>query len=211
MTSGPDASPGAGGGVADDDEATLVVGRQGRDADPHASRAAADDPADPTDDDPAPADPAAADPAADADAPDVWHAPAEPDAETGSTMVVRRESRRRAEAAARDAETDLEVTIAGAGVRPLPPTVAGDVPAPLGRVAHAPTPAEPVYAARRTGPAIVPRSSAPPHALQVPVDGAASDLIVRRRSRRRAIVVVAAASIVLVAAVVALVLLAFAS
>lgn len=134
------------------------------------------------------------------------------DAETGSTMVVRRETRRRAEAAAREAESDVDMTVAGAGARPLPATVAGDVPAPLQRRAHAPHPADAVYEARRDQPPVVSaqRAARPIRIPQAPIDGVASETIARRRGRRRAIIVVVVASTVVIVAVAAVVVLAFA-
>ncbi len=141
---------------------------------------------------------------------ELLHAPLDLDAETGSTMVVRRESRRRAEAAARGSQTDLDHTIPGVAVRPLPATVAGDVPAPLERLAHSPAIHEAPYAARVSSPAVATRSAVPAHAPQALADGAASEAAVRRRARRLAAVVVAAASTVVILAVATVIVLAFA-
>lgn len=134
------------------------------------------------------------------------------DADTGSTMVVRRESRRRAEAAARVGESDLDVTVVGVGVRPLPATVAGDVPGALGRRAHSPRPTDTISDARSTRPPVVAveRAPRPSHSPQTPVDGVAAEAVARRRERRRAVTVVVAASIVLIAAVAVVIVLAFA-
>lgn len=134
---------------------------------------------------------------------------ADGDADTGSTMIVRRESRRRAEAAARDADLDLDLTVAGTGARPVASTVAGDVPAPLGRLAQGAPPAAVVYTRRDEGPAIVERRPAAPRTPQAYVDTAAAQAVERTRARRRALAVVGIASLVVVIAVVAIVLLAF--
>lgn len=196
MTSDSDASPDG----EDLDEGTLFVRRGGVPTEPLAD--------DEFDD----ATRRSRRPADDAGAPGIRQPAPEIDAETGSTMVVRRESRRRAEAAAREAAPDLDVTVAGVGVRPLPPTVAGDVPAALGRRALSPRPADAVYDARAAYPPVaeVRRAPLPTRTPQAPFDGVAAEALARRRARRRAATVVVLASIVLITAVAAVIVLAFA-
>lgn len=128
------------------------------------------------------------------------------DAETGSTVVVRRESRRRAELAAHPLQPDLDATIGGAGVPPLPVATAGDIPAPLVRAAVAPTAAPRAYDVRAAG-RVAPRAGTPTHPLQEPIDTAAGQAARRRRARRRAVIAVVAASVVMVAAIALLIVL----
>ena len=99
----------------------------------------------------------------------------EPD--DGSTMVVRRESRRRA---ARDA----------AGVAPPPERSAADLPAPNGRIAHAPEGQPPIYKPRAPEPVIADRSAPPARPPQTPIDTRAALLSRRRRARQLALVAV---------------------
>jgi hypothetical protein len=108
----------------------------------------------------------------------------------GSTVIARRESRRRS-------------TREGAGarrVRPAPPA-----PAESGRTAAAPGAAcASVYGARPADPVVVARTAPPAHPPQEPVDGAAAAAAERRRARRTALVVLLAASAVAVGATAAL-------
>lgn len=179
------------------DDGTLVVRR----------RAAASGPA-PTDDDDLDATRVSG--RAGTEAPDAGlrHAVVDVDADTGSTMIVRRESRRRAEAAARVADLDIDLTVAGTGARPAAATVAADVPAPLGRLATASRPDDVVYARRDDGPAVATRTSRAPRAPQVYIDTAAAQATARRRARSRALAVVALVGLVVVGSVAAIVLLA---
>lgn len=134
---------------------------------------------------------------------------ADVDADTGSTMIVRRESRRRAKTAALDALTDLDLTVAATGARTAASTVAGDVPAPLGRLAQATPPADVLYDRRADGPVIATRTPPPPRVPQAYIDTAATQAAARGRARRRAFAVVAIVCTVVVASVVGIILLAF--
>jgi len=151
----------------------------------------------------------------------------DPELEDGSTVVARRESRRRATRAALASESASE---SGAGNddaplaaddagdetvvigavdrgRALPATLAADVPAPLGRVARSSSDAQVVYGVRRAAPVRVERAAPEPHELQEPVDTAAAEAATRRRARRTGLMVVAAASALVVAVAVALAIL----
>jgi hypothetical protein len=128
----------------------------------------------------------AADADADAERPD------EPD--DGSTMVARRESRRRA---ARE-----ESPVAPA---PLAESRAGDLPAPTGRIAQAPGETPPIYKPRAPEPVIADRSAPPSRPPQVPVDVRAAMLYRRRRARQLALVGVIAACFVVAVLLAALV------
>jgi len=122
---------------------------------------------------------------------------AEPDTEPvdGSTVVARRESRRRA---TRD-------SAGGSAPRPAPP-----VPASTGRVAAAPDAASgAVYGARPAGPVVVRRATPPQRTPQVPIDGVAATNGHRRRERRTALIIIGAASVVAVAAAASLLVLVF--
>ncbi|WP_243075606.1 hypothetical protein [Microbacterium sp. SS28] len=121
---------------------------------------------------------------------------AEPDApDDGSTMVARRESRRRA--------------ARGVGEHPAPfaGTSASDVPASLGRIARAPESAPPVYAPRAVPPVTAARSAPTPHPQQQHVDTASVEAASRRRARRRTVIALVAASVILAVVVAALIAL----
>lgn len=108
----------------------------------------------------------------------------------GSTVIARRESRRRA--ARESAGADR---VAG-GSRQAPPA-----PAPAGRQAATPAAASGiVYGARPADPVVVTRSAPEPRVAQAPIDGAAAAASQRRRARRTALIVVIAASAVAVGA-----------
>jgi len=117
------------------------------------------------------------------------------DPDEGSTIVARRESRRRASRAV-EAEglvpygDDVTVVVASAGGRRLPSTLAGDVPAPLGRVARTPASGDAGYLPRAPEPVVVARAAPPARAPQPPVDAVAAEQAARGRARRRAAVVV---------------------
>jgi hypothetical protein len=123
----------------------------------------------------------------------------EPDTEPvdGSTVVARRESRRRV---ARD----------GAGVsapRSAPPV---PVPASTGRVAATPDAGSgAVYGARAADPVVARRAAPPQRAPQAPIDGVAATTGHRRRARRTALIVLIAASVVAVAAAASLLVVVF--
>lgn len=117
--------------------------------------------------------------------------------EDGSTMVVRRETRRRA---ARSAEASVDD-------RPAAPATADGAAAADARAARAPEPTSAVYAPRRGEPTIAARTPLGPRPRQEVVDSAAVDATTRARARRRILLAVAAASVVLAVAVVTLVLL----
>ena len=122
---------------------------------------------------------------------------AEPDTQPvdGSTVVARRESRRRA---ARD----------GAGRSA--PRSAPPVPASTGRMAAAPDAASgALYAARPARPVVVRRAEPPQRTPQAPVDGVAATTGHRRRARRSALIVVTAASAVAVSAAASLLVVVF--
>jgi hypothetical protein len=121
----------------------------------------------------------------------------EPDTEPvdGSTVVARRESRRR-------------VAREGAGVSA--PRSAPPVPASTGRVAAAPDAGSgAVYGARAADPVVARRAAPPQRAPQAPIDGVAATTGHRRRARRTALIVVIAASVVAVAAAASLLVVVF--
>ena len=111
----------------------------------------------------------------------------------GSTIIGRRESRRRAERFH--------------SAPPLADPVPSPAPASEGRVAVAPDGAPEVYGARSAEPVVVSRVAPPQRAAQVPVDGAATDAAHRHRARRSALIVVLAASAVVLAAAASLIAL----
>ena len=112
----------------------------------------------------------------------------------GSTIIARRESRRRA---AREHEATGSAP--AASVHATPP--APPVPASQGRVAAAPDAASRVvYGVRVAAPAVVARAAPAERIAQAPIDGAAAGAAQRRRTRSTALIVVVAASVVAVAA-----------
>lgn len=136
------------------------------------------------------------------------------DADEGSTIVARRESRRRASravdsAAASIAEADAAtVVVASSGAsRGLATTLAGNVPAPLGRVAQVPAQTGTGYAPRAAEPVMATRAVPTPRAPQAPVDSVAVEHAARRRARRRAAVVVALSVVVALVAAAAILIL----
>lgn len=100
--------------------------------------------------------------------------------EDGSTVVARRESRRRA------AREELAAAPA--------PAVdsAGDSPAATGRIAQVPGETPPIYKPRAPEPVISTRSAPPSRPPQPPVDTRAEILYRRRRARQLALVAVMA-------------------
>lgn len=130
---------------------------------------------------PATADVAGADPAG----PGPLRAPVdgdEPEPDDGSTMVVRRETRRRA-------ARDLAQADEPAGDDPrLASMRAADVPAPVRRIAKAPEPSAATYRARAPHVAHVERTEPDAHAPQDYVDTAA--LAASARARRRVGVII---------------------
>jgi hypothetical protein len=125
------------------------------------------------------------------------------DPDDGSTMVARRETRRRAarDLEARDGDHEPSEGPVIASTR------AADVPAPVRRLARSPEPSEPTYAARDAGPARVERTAPSPRDAQDVVDTAAADASLRARRRGAIIAMVVVALIIAVAAVTALVAL----
>jgi hypothetical protein len=111
----------------------------------------------------------------------------------GSTVIARRETRRRA---ARDQpEHDRAPMAASARFSPSTP-----IPTP-GRVAAAPDAAAgAVYAARPPQSVIAARTAPPERVPQAPVDGAATGDRQRRRGRRTALIVLFSASALVLAA-----------
>ena len=138
-------------------------------------------------------------------------AAADLDPDEGSTIVARRESRRRASRAV-DAEAirpdsdDATVVVAAEGRRRLPSTLAGDVPAQLGRVARTPA-ASAAYPPRAPQPVVAPRAAPPVRAPQEAVDTAAAEQAARRHGRRRAVMVLAVSTVIVLVATIAIVIL----
>lgn len=107
----------------------------------------------------------------------------------GSTVIARRESRRRA------ARESAGADRAAAASHPAP------APAPAGRRAAPPDAASGiVYGARPADPVVVTRAAPEPRVAQAPIDGAAAAASQRRRARRTALIVVIAASAITVGA-----------
>ncbi|GAA3203160.1 hypothetical protein [Microbacterium terregens] len=121
----------------------------------------------------------------------------------GSTIVARRESRRRA--AREHAAMQPRVP-----PLPRPPHDAPAAPVRPGRAASAPGVAatDAVYGARTADPVFASRTAPPLHAPQTPADGTATARRHRQRARRTALIVVVSASAVGVAAAASLVALA---
>ena len=141
------------------------------------------------------------------------HGDADPD--EGSTIVARRESRRRAARAdaAEPADVamplvsdDPTVVVASSGRR-LRSTPAGSAPAQVGRLAQPPATVDAPYAPRTPQSVVVPRSGAPARPAQEAVDTAALEQAARRRSRRRAGAVVGISAGVVLIATTAIVIL----
>jgi hypothetical protein len=130
------------------------------------------------------------------------------DPDEGSTIVARRESRRRAaradaaapaDVALPTASDDATVVVASSGRR-LSSTPAGGVPAQAGRLAQPPATLAAPYVPRAPQSVVVPRAGAPERPVQEAVDTAALEQAARRRSRRRAgAVVVISVGVVLIA------------
>jgi hypothetical protein len=171
--------PGADEPAADelDDDATVLSGRTGGDTQPSEGGDGMPD-----------GTPGPRRHAADADA----EQRDEPD--DGSTMVARRESRRRA---ARE-----ESPVAPA---PLAQNSAAGVPGPSARIAQTPGDTPPIYQPRAPEPVVADRSAPPPRPPQVPVDVRAAMLHRRRRARQLALVGVIAACFVVTVLLAALV------
>ncbi len=123
------------------------------------------------------------------------------DSTDGSTIVARRESRRRA---AREHAADADPGLPALRTPSPPPAVP---PAPS-RAASAPDAASSeVYGARPPQPVVAARAPAQQRAPQAPVDGDASAAGRRRRTRITAVIVVLAASAVALAAAASLITL----
>ena len=112
----------------------------------------------------------------------------------GSTVIARRESRRRGSRHAAEAA----VLPAGPARAASGPDVAAIAP-PSGRIAGPPA-SSPSYGARAPEPVIAVRAAPAARVAQDPVDGRASAAAHHRRARRRALIVVVAASGAVVAA-----------
>ncbi|TDN90601.1 hypothetical protein [Microbacterium sp. BK668] len=135
------------------------------------------------------------------------------DPEDGSTMVVRRESRRRA--AVRQRSTDNASAIDAPPRTPADPQAAGrrtaaleDAGRPANRAARAPEPVDAVYGPRPGEPVRAERSRRPARARQMPVDTAAVEASARSRRRRRLAGAVVLVAVVLLGAAALLALLA---
>ncbi len=102
---------------------------------------------------------------------------------------------------------DLPDEADGGGDRGLPATRAGDVPAPLGRVAQSPTAGRAAYPVRTIPPAAVRRVGPVRRTPQPFADTAAVESAQRRRRVRFAIATVVAACALLLAAIAALIVL----
>jgi len=132
------------------------------------------------------------------------------DSTDGSTIVARRESRRRA---ARDAHRwrsgdTLHAADADPGQPALRTPSPPAVPPARSRVASAPDAASSeVYGARPPQPVVASRAPAQQRAPQAPVDGDATAAGRRRRTRTTAVIVVLAASAVALAAAASLITL----
>ncbi len=113
----------------------------------------------------------------------------------GSTVIARRESRRRAGRDRRPGHPPSPVAAASAGR-------VASTPDPASRVVYEPRPADPVVATRGTPAAHVPQAA---------VDGAAGSAADRRSARRTALIVVLAGSVVSVGAAVSLLVLVWGS
>ena len=106
----------------------------------------------------------------------------------GSTVIARRESRRRG--SRRAAEASVPPT--GPARAASGPDVAAIDPH-SGRIAG-PPPSSPSYGARAPEPVVAVRAAPPARVAQAPVDGRAAAVAHQRRARRTALIVVAAAS-----------------
>jgi hypothetical protein len=119
----------------------------------------------------------------------------------GSTVIARRETRRRA---ARDHPEHGRAPVAASDR--VPPAVPI---ATSGRIAAAPDAAAgAVYPARPPQPVIAPRSAPPERIPQAPVDGAANASAQRRRARRTAVLVLISACALVLAAAASLLVIA---
>ncbi|GAA1982311.1 hypothetical protein [Microbacterium pumilum] len=108
----------------------------------------------------------------------------------GSTVVARRESRRRQERAGADRTPEPDDDRVGASSQ--------------GRVARTPDSTPAVSAVRAPAPVVVPRTPREAREPQTPVDTVAAEASRRRRTRRITAIVVASASVVVVLAATAL-------
>ncbi|QIG38600.1 hypothetical protein G5T42_03110 [Microbacterium sp. 4R-513] len=130
----------------------------------------------------------------------------EPD--DGSTMVVRRESRRRA-AARESARHEPEAVAEGKGAAPAPSGGAGASVASAsqpgsespGRTAQAPRAADAIYRPRAFEPAHVERAPRPERAPQAFFDTAAAEASARSRSRRRLALGIVVGAVIAIGAV----------
>lgn len=127
----------------------------------------------------------------------------EADPDEGSTIIVRRESRRRAERERIDVDEPERPGAPAVSASTAPVATVFD---PLSRTARGPD-LSGAYGVRTAPRGSPPRATAPARDPQHLVDGAAIDALVRRRARRRAGTVIAGASLLVVAAVAALVVL----
>ncbi len=124
----------------------------------------------------------------------------------GSTIVARRESRRRASREAEDEDLPDD-TLLGARRAVLGGHHSGAGSAPQGSRTAQESTANEVYPVRKPGHIIAEHLDVGAHPPQSPVDGAAEATARRRTERRTTLIVVAAASIVVIAAVAALIAL----
>lgn len=123
----------------------------------------------------------------------------------GSTIVARRESRRRATRGAEGGDEPFEDTVIGARRAVLGGRDSASAPTPSGvRTAHG-AGANEVYPIRHANHIIAEHLEVGTHPAQPPVDGAAAAAARRRAARRTTVIVVTSASIVVLAAAAALI------
>ncbi|HWM16323.1 MAG TPA: hypothetical protein VNP97_07030 [Microbacterium sp.] len=132
----------------------------------------------------------------------------DPPTDDGSTIIARRETRRRA---AREHAGDHHDGSWPAGLSRTPPPLP-DRPAEVARGRSAAPPdvaSGAVYSARPAEPVVASRSAPPSHPPQAPLDGDATEAARWHRRRRLALIVVTAASAVALVAAVSLILILF--
>jgi len=131
----------------------------------------------------------------------------DPPTDDGSTIIARRETRRRA---AREHASEQDGSWPAGLPRTPPPLPDRPAAVVAGRVAAAPDAAAgAVYSARAATPVVASRSAPSPHPPQAPIDGDTAASARRHRTRRLTLIVVTAASAVALAAAASLILILF--